>query len=368
MSRMKEIRLDEISRPRRWSTLPRRELKPDGFPVYGANGIIGYTDRFNHEEPTLIIGCRGSCGTLHITEPKSYVTGNAVALDSLDTSRIDQKYLFHYLADRGFADVVSGTPQPQITGRGLSRVRVPLLPLTQQQRVAGILDKADDVRRKRELVLGSVDDFIRSKFIARFGTPQTNPRSLPTAPINAFGKVVTGNTPPRKAPENYGDEVEWIKSGNINAPSHFLTPAQEYLSVLGKRLGRIAPPGSTLVTCIAGSPGVIGNAALADREVAFNQQINAVIPNDQTDPFFLYCQFLVAKALIQANSTNSMKGMVSKERFQEIEFLRPNLAEQIKFGEVFRRVITMTRRLEDALEASEQLFRSIAQRAFRGEL
>ena len=93
-----------------------------------------------------------------------------------------------------------------------------------------------------------------------------------------------------------------------------------------------------------------------------------MIPDDQADPFFLYCQFLVAKALIQASSTNSMKGMVSKGKFQEIEFLRPKHDEQVEFGGVFSRVVTMAGRLEDGLDESEQLFRSLVQRAFRGEL
>ena len=284
---------------------------------------------------------------------------------------LDNRFLYYalrrrvpYIQHRG-----SGATFKEVSKSVVSEIPIAFPKnLKEQRRIADILDKADDIRRKRESVLGSVDELIRSKFVARFGTPQTNLRSLPTAPIKVLGRVVTGNTPPRKDPENYGDEIEWIKSDNINTPSHFLTPAEEQLSAAGRRLGRTAPAGSTLVTCIAGSPSVIGNAALADREVAFNQQINAVIPDDQTDPFFLYCQFLVAKALIQASSTNSMKGMVSKGTFQEIEFLRPSPEEQIEFGGVFCRVNSLARRLENDHKASEQLFGSLAQRAFRGEL
>ncbi|MEM7669859.1 MAG: restriction endonuclease subunit S, partial [Pseudomonadota bacterium] len=164
------------------------------------------------------------------------------------------------------------------------------------------------------------------------------------------------------------DFIEWIKSDNINTPGHFLTPAAEHLSDVGRSVGRTAPAGSTLVTCIAGSPSVIGNAALTDREVAFNQQINAVIPKGGTDPYFLYCQLLVGKPLIQASSTNSMKGMVSKGKFQQIEFLKPSQDDQKEFGKFFIRAISLSNHIRTKCTESDALFSALSQRAFRGEL
>jgi type I restriction enzyme S subunit len=191
---------------------------------------------------------------------------------------------------------------------------------------------------------------------------------LPVAPIKDLALIVTGNTPPRKDLDNYGPGVEWIKSDNIDTRFHFLTKAEETLSSKGRLIGRIVPEGSTLITCIAGSPNSIGNAALADREVAFNQQINAAIPRPNVDPWFLYCQFLLGKRLIQNASTNSMKGMVSKGKFQEIQFLSPPFDEQRKFGCLFQKVIQVSASLRDRMIQSETLRGGLEQRAFRGEL
>jgi type I restriction enzyme, S subunit len=102
--------------------------------------------------------------------------------------------------------------------------------------------------------------------------------------------------------------------------------------------------------------------------VAFNQQINAAIPHANVDPFFLYCQFLIAKPLIQSASTNSMKGMVSKSKFQEIPFLRPASSEQKKFGELFQKVMDVNQELRERQLESEKLFRGLELRSFRGEL
>lgn len=278
-------------------------------------------------------------------------------------------YLYYYLCTVTFERITKKTTGlDAINFSDLRKLLIPLPPLGEQQRLATLLDNADRIRRKRSQVLTMEEEFLKAAFLEKFGDPLTNPRRLPVVPIKHFGSVITGNTPPRANIQNYGNVIEWIKSDNINTPEHFLTPADEYLSEVGKSLGRTAPAGSTLVTCIAGSPSVIGNAALADREVAFNQQINAVVPNINTDPYFLYCQFLVGKKLIQSGSTNSMKGMVSKGKFQEINFLKPSYETQREFGQLFEHALESRKRIHEDYLSSERLFGSLTTRAFRGEL
>jgi type I restriction enzyme S subunit len=198
--------------------------------------------------------------------------------------KIESRYLYWFLRSPIFQNAkdrrCTGATQKALTLAGLREIEIPLPDsLDHQRRISALLDKAFEVQRKRVQTREMADELLQSAFLDRFGDPLTNKKGLPTAPINELGRVVTGNTPPRANPENYGNAIEWIKSDNINTPEHFLTPADEYLSEVGKLQGRTVPAGSTLVTCIAGSPSVIGNAALADREVAFNQQINAVVPD-----------------------------------------------------------------------------------------
>ena len=63
-------------------TISVKDMMPEGeYPVFGANGIIGRFNKFNHEEPQLLITCRGAtCGSVNISEPKSWVTGNAMVV------------------------------------------------------------------------------------------------------------------------------------------------------------------------------------------------------------------------------------------------------------------------------------------------
>jgi type I restriction enzyme, S subunit len=289
-----------------------------------------------------------------------------------DPQSLDSHFLFHWVRSPQFIDDMTrkatGASYPAVSDRIIHESAIPFPKFAEQQRIAIILDKADTVRRKRREALKLADELLRSAFLDLFGDPVANSKKWPLEPIANLADVTTGNTPSREITDYYGDHIEWIKSDNINTPSHYLTKAVEGLSEAGLKVGRSAAAGATLITCIAGSPACIGNAALADRPVAFNQQINALTPRESLESEFLYANVLFSKAKIQAASTQGMKGMVSKGALEQVRFIAPPPPLRKRFAQVFGRVMTVTHRLESAASDSEQLFKSLSARAFNGEL
>jgi len=307
------------------------------------------------------------------SENSDLIISTGFAVHRPDIELIDPNYLFHYLRSKYFQEeknkYCTGATQKAITNDGLKNIKIPLIPsITKQKKIAAILNKADAIRRKRQHTIKLADELLRSVFLDMFGDPVTNPKEWDKAPIKSLGIVTTGNTPSREHPEYYGDGIEWIKSDNINTPYHFLTKAREFLTPEGQKIGRIVPENSVLVTCIAGSPDCIGNAALTNRPVSFNQQINAITPFEGTDPYFLYVHFLVSKKLVQQESTESMKGMVNKGKFENILFLKPPYSLQHNFGKIFNKVHNVFSKNNIAMSLSEDLFKVFTQKAFRGEL
>ena len=89
-----------------------------------------------------MITCRGAtCGNLHVSEPRSYINGNAMALDDLVEQATSISYLKYVLQARGLTDAITGSAQPQITRQSLSEVTVRLAPLAEQTRIAQKLDE-----------------------------------------------------------------------------------------------------------------------------------------------------------------------------------------------------------------------------------
>jgi type I restriction enzyme S subunit len=280
--------------------------------------------------------------------------------------KVEPQYLFWALPKelKVIEDRTPFVTVKHLSAKALETINLTMPSLSQQRRVADILDRADAIRRKRKDAIALIDELLRSAFLEMFGDPVTNPKGWPVKRLAELTHITTGNTPPRAVSDYYGEEIEWIKSDNINTPNHYLTRAKEGLSARGKSVGRIAPAGSSLMTCIAGSPDCIGNVALADREVAFNQQINALTPKTEIDHRFVYTLLLVGKRLVQAASTNSMKGMVSKGRLEEVQVPSPPSVLQRKFGVIFDTVLRSSRQAEAARAESECLFQTVVHRAF----
>lgn len=185
-------KLCEISSLKQWKTISSDMLMEDGYPVYGANGIIGYYKEYNHECETLLITCRGAtCGALNICQPYSYVNGNAMALDNLSED-VDIKYLYYYLLNRGLSDVITGSAQPQIVRQSLDKVIVKYPALNKQKEIASNLNHIEELISFRTSQLSKLDDLVKSRFIELFGDPVLNPYKWATKPFLETGTCKNG--------------------------------------------------------------------------------------------------------------------------------------------------------------------------------
>jgi len=117
-----EATLGEMCEMYQPKTISTKDLVPDGpYPVFGANGIIGRYDKFNHEEPQLLVTCRGAtCGSVNISLPKSWITGNAMVVRPKDNA-LDLRFLeFIFRGGVDLSVTITGSAQPQITRTNLS--------------------------------------------------------------------------------------------------------------------------------------------------------------------------------------------------------------------------------------------------------
>lgn len=127
-------------------TISKKQMSDDGqYPVFGANGKIGRYDRFNHEQSQLLVTCRGAtCGSINISEPFSWITGNAMVVRPRSGEL--RLGLLRRIFETGFdfSKVITGAAQPQITLQSLapSKVAFPT-DLGEQKRLEAELDEID---------------------------------------------------------------------------------------------------------------------------------------------------------------------------------------------------------------------------------
>ena len=203
------VKLIDVCNPKQWKTISASELVEDGYPVFGANGIIGYFSDYNHENPTLCITCRGAtCGTVNKSLPYSYITGNSMALDDLDESVITIDFLYYFLQYRGFDDVITGSAQPQITRQSLSKIFIPEIDLNIQKNITQIIKSLEQLILNRDKQRENFNMLVKSRFNEMFGDIFDNPQSKLEDHIEL--------NPNKKELQNFNDNVSFLPMSNVS--------------------------------------------------------------------------------------------------------------------------------------------------------
>ena len=111
------------------------------YPVYGGNGVTGYHSEYFIESETLVIGRVGAyCGAIHLTQPKAWVTDNALYVTNW-LREADQSFVAYALMGANLNSYANQGGQPYISQGIISKVEIPLPPLDEQRRIVAELDE-----------------------------------------------------------------------------------------------------------------------------------------------------------------------------------------------------------------------------------
>ena len=349
MTTVKMVKLGTLIKPAKL-----QKCGNDDYPVLSMtmhNGLVFQSDKFkksvaSQDKSTykvvhrnqLVIGFpidEGVLATQRITD--AGIVSPAYGIWDVDQIKIIPEFLEYALRCNRAIDYYKAKLRGSTARRRslptptLLELDVPLPDIEQQKLALTTIHHAKNALDSRQAQLTKLDELVKARFVEMFGDPVTNPFNWPTVELGQRCEIITGNTPSRAEPENYGTFIEWIKSDNINTPSTFLTPAQEYLSEVGFQKCRFVESGSLLMTCIAGSLNCIGNVAVTNRRVAFNQQINAITPTCD-NVLYLYWLMILSKPAIHKTINIALKGILSKSQLSSIKFPFPSIECQNQFA------------------------------------
>ena len=315
---------------------------------------------------TVVMSFKLSIGKTAILKEDMY-TNEAIANFPIKNNSLISEYLYYAIKTLNFDNTDRAVMGATLNKAKLNELKIPYCEINKQKEIVEVLNKAQELIDKRKEQIEALDELVKSKFIEMFGDPITNPINWEKKKLAEECNIITGNTPPRKVGEYYGDYIEWIKSDNITDDGIYLTKAREYLSEEGLKVGRSVEENSILMTCIAGSIKCIGNVAIANRKVTFNQQINGIEPL-KNNVYFMFEQFNLSQKYIQSTINMSLKGILSKGQLSELEFIFPPIEKQNEFAEFFKQVDKLKFEMEKSLKELEDNFNSLMQKAFKGEL
>ncbi|EGR4253170.1 restriction endonuclease subunit S [Vibrio cholerae] len=375
--------LVDLVTPKQWKTIPTKNLIEKGYVVYGANGKIGFYSEYTHEKPTLMITCRGAtCGNLHISEPCSYINGNAMALDSQPTDLVSLEFLFYALKARGLEDTISGSAQPQITGKGLQEVGVPLPPLAEQKVIAEKLDtllaQVEMTKTRLESTLETLKQFRQSVLAAAVSGKLTDIDDFKAESFDKLIEEMRNGLSPKPNDDGLGYpilRISSVRSLEIDTSDIRYLECDE---LIRERYALKAD--DLLFTRYNGSLDFVGVCGLfkgckyetllyPDKLIRVRTNTSKLLPQYAE----IYFSSPDVRSLVTnfVKSTSGQKGISGKD-LKSVVVKYPTIVEQ-------KRVIGMVEKLFTGADATEQqvnqalervnnLSQSILAKAFRGEL
>ena len=364
-----KVRLTDICTPRQWKTIPTSELLNEGYPVYGANGIIGYYNGYNHESPVVTITCRGAtCGTINITAPKSYVTGNAMCLDDLRPDVL-LEYLYYSLLHYNFRNVISGSAQPQITRQGLEKVSIELHSMDEQRKIIDVLNKLEAIILARKNELQKLDELVKARFVEMFGDPKSNPNSYPIGQLSEHIEFLTsGSRGWAQYCVDNGSEwfitIKNVKDCRISIDN--MQPINAPDNAEAKRTK--VQEGDLLISITAdlGRTGVV-TKEIADHGAYINQHLTCIRLNKEIlNPLYVafFMESPAGKEQFESKNQSAVKAGLNFNSINSLRLLVPPMDEQSAFVEFVHQVDKSKVVVQKALDEAQTLFDSLMQQYF----
>ena len=202
------------------------------------------------------------------------------------------------------------------------------------------------------------------------GQPFALPKDWKWVKFGDIGKVVTGSTPSKSNNEFYNGEYPFYKPTDLEQGINTIK-SSDSLTEKGYNAARQLPKYSILVTCIGAT---IGKTGLIHKEGSCNQQINAIIPNNNLDSKFIYytCTSNFIQDLIKSNASATTLPIINKNGFSKLPFPLPPLAEQHRIVSAIEKWFSLIDEIEtnkESLQAAiKQTKSKVLDLAIKGKL
>jgi type I restriction enzyme S subunit len=297
-----------------------------------------------------------------------------MALDDLDRELCDINFLYYYLSNRGFNDAITGTAQPQITRTSLSGIKIPLPPLSEQKRIAAILNEqmeaVEKARKATEAQLEAAKALPAAYLRAVFESEEAN--SWERRKLGEICHIIGGNTLPDQIISEVDERVYCLKVSDLDksfCDNNYINSGQIYTkrSLAGNR---IIPPQSIVFPKRGGAIATNKKRILTVNAV-LDPNLMAVYPSGKNlSNKYLYFWF-ESWDLSSIQSGNSVPQINGKD-IAPLEIPIPPLPKQQQIAstltEQMQEVERLKQNLKEQLDTINKLPAVLLRRAFNGEL
>lgn len=342
------------------------------YPYYGATGIQDYVANYIFDESLVLVGEDGAKwgageNTAYAISGKSWVNNHAHVLRP-NRNKILDNYLIYYLNQMDLRPYITGAIIEKLNQEQLRNIEIPLPSIEEQTLVVSLMDKADEIRTKKRLANDKLDEFLKSTFISMFGDPVRNEKRFKQEVIKDLFKVVSR-----------GKQPEYLEYSDISV----INQACIYWDKFKLKNIKYHNPDSTKKTfelqkddilITSTGTGTLGRCNVFRENGKFITDSHVTVLRNSECMSSFFVKWMLKHSSMQDKiysdcvngSTNQIE--LSKEKLLSLKLIVPTTDEQNKFTQIVEKVEEQKQKNEQVIEQMDNLFNSLSQRAFKGEL
>jgi type I restriction enzyme S subunit len=298
-------------------------------------------------------------------------TNQAICHIIPDDKIANTKYIYHYLQYKVpvLIGQAIGGAQPNINQQIIKRLQIYLPPLPEQQRIAAILDKADELRLKRRRALQRLDDLLQSVFLEMFGDPATNPKGWKMVLAGEIFEIKLG----KMRSERYitGKYLHpYLRNLNVQWGYLDLSDIKQ-MDFTPEEMEKYCLKSGDILVCEGGE---VGRTAIFNGEIEDCGYQNALHrlrplkPVINSNYFVKFMRLAANFGLIQRKSSQVTISHFTAEKFLTFHIMLPPKILQDQFSNFVDRLNLQKKGNQYALNVLDNLFYSLQESAFKGEL
>lgn len=324
---------------------------------------------------TVLLSFKLSIGKVALAGVPLFTNEAIAALPIRDSQVIDTRYLMWALEH---ADLTAGSNRAAmgatLNKAKLTQIRIPILSLDEQRRVARLLDQADAIRTKRRQVLAHLDSLTQSIFHSMFGNPFTNPHGYEQHSLQSLSlKFSDGPFGSNLKTAHYRESgIPVVRLQNIGTGKYLDSDkafvSREHYAKLTKH---DCQPGDVLIATL-GDPNLRACVQPQTVPLALNKAdcVQMRVNPELARPIYVSWllnhpgTLLLAQSLVQGQT----RARISMGRLRTLVVPVPPLGEQTRFAHRVGAIEKQMAKAQQSASAADELFTSLQSRAFKGEL
>lgn len=300
-------------------------------PIYGTGGLMGYATTALYDEPSVLIGRKGTIGKVKYVE-HPFWTVDTLFYTIVNTDIVLPKYLYYIMSLIDLNNYNEGTTIPSLRTETLNRLEFNIPDLEEQRKILSCLNPIDEKIELNNAINNNLEQQAQAIFKSWFVDFEPFGGVIPSdwrqGKLGDSCNCILGGTPSRNKSEYWNGSIPWINSGEVNK-FRIIKPSETITNLGLEKSATKLLPAKTTVLAITGA--TLGQVSLLEIDACANQSVVGIIPNDNLPYEYVYPLIKQNIAELISHQTGGAQQHINKQNVENLDIVIPAYTHLMKY-------------------------------------